>query len=264
MKETKFWFGLLIVFFIFVYAIVPAYLFGKIDLPHNVINYKQIERHSCHIMIEEPTILFRLDDVRGYSKPTPEIVNKFIKENISITLGVIPVGLDSELKRYLISIKSNPLIEIAQHGYKHNVSESDISVNNLIEGRLILQRDLGVLPITYIPPLNNISENAYYRLSSYFKVISGGQNNLKSGDIAEIGQTIGTYDYEKNYSFSNTEIVETCRQNLAKFNFCVVTLHPQEFKSQEDYVLLDDLLWQLNKLNTEYKTFAQATYCTDD
>src|SRR5665647_2502612 len=76
-------------------------------------------------------IVFRDDDVMPFLNMAPfEAVNQVqIDENVPVTLAITPhpdtsldgneMLMDSSFLNYLLSIKTNPLFEFAQHGYNH-------------------------------------------------------------------------------------------------------------------------------------------------
>jgi Uncharacterized protein conserved in bacteria (DUF2334) len=82
----------------------------------------------------EKHIIFRDDDIAPWSDlSTLKIVNQaFIDENVPETLAITPhpstdssdnnqneLFMDTSMLNYLLSIKTNPLFEFAQHGYTH-------------------------------------------------------------------------------------------------------------------------------------------------
>jgi Uncharacterized protein conserved in bacteria (DUF2334) len=83
----------------------------------------------------EKHIIFRDDDIAPWSDlSTLKIVNQaFIDENVPKTLAILPhpstdssdnnqneLFMDTSMLNYLLSIKTNPLFEFAQHGYNHH------------------------------------------------------------------------------------------------------------------------------------------------
>src|SRR3989344_6997427 len=122
-----------------------------------------------------------MDDVRAYSVPSPVIIDETLKENISITLGIIPNDLekDRSIVNYLNKIKSNPRIEIAQHGLYHSPVDSSLSEDELLQGYGIIEKEIGVKPVTYIPPYNNVSASTLRFIKKYFKVISSSEVIMK-------------------------------------------------------------------------------------
>ena len=266
MNKTKIWFGLMIVFLITLWAITPFW-FGKISIMEiTPIIYNSTKHHSCVITIAEPTIILRMDDVRVYSSPAEKLISEILKQNLSIVLGVIPRDLekDKTIIDYLKKIKINKNIEIAQHGFYHNETDINITEDNLIEGNIKIQKIIGIQPISYIPPFNKISDPSKLKLEKHFKVISA-KNSLKEGKIAEIGQTIGTYDYSKNIDISNDDVIKECKKYLEFTNICVVVLHPQEWGENklENFEDFQDLLYKLKQLNTTFSTFNKVVFCEE-
>jgi hypothetical protein len=217
-------------------------------------------------MPKEPTIILRIDDVRAYSTTSKPLIDEIIRRNMSATLGVIPRDLekDKKIPDYLIEIKENSLIEIAQHGANHNESDINISEETLLEGNKKIQEIIGIKPITYIPPYNNISEESKEMIGDYFSLLSGDQDILKNDKIPEIGYTVSTYSYTTQQIVSNKEIISKCKQSLEKNNLCVVMIHPQEYSSDpnnpkeispERFNDFKEMLDGLEKLESNFGTF---------
>jgi peptidoglycan/xylan/chitin deacetylase (PgdA/CDA1 family) len=253
-------------------------LFGNGGIYLNLNNYKcvtyeQKEHSSCHINIIEPTIVLRIDDVRVYSVPTPYLVDEIINRNLPVTLGVIPRDLekDKEMQKYLLEIKENPNIEIAQHGTNHNEYDKNITEDILLEGNKKIQEILGIKPVTYIPPYNQITSEAREIVSKYFRIISGEEKVIKEGqNIAEIGYTAGTYRYNENEIIGIDEIIKKCEESLEKTNICVIMIHPQEYSnninnavelSEEKFEDFRELLDKLEKLDARFSTFNDLVTC---
>ncbi len=266
-----------IVFYLYFIRVFSGYSYfdnsgGNFD---NFITYNQSQHQSCHINIIEPTIVLRIDDIRAYSILTQYLVNEIINRNLSATLGVIPYNLEKDkiLQKYLLNIRENPNIEIAQHGTYHNESDINISEEELLSGNIKIQETLGVKPITYIPLYNNVTTEAKNMISKYFKIISGEQEILKEGEkIAEIGYTTTTYFYTQNQTNPIEQIVEKCKQSLHKTNLCVVALHPQEYStdinnpsvlSKEKFEEFKLILDKLQELNARFSTFKDIAACSD-
>lgn len=231
--------------------------------------------NSCHINIIDRTIVLRMDDVRSYSIPSPTLINEVINRELSITLGVIPNGIEKDRKilKYLLKIKDNPLIEIAQHGTRHDEFDVNITEKVLLEGGAKIRKFLRVEPVTYIAPYNEITKEARDIISKYFRIISAGYGVIKEGDnIAELGYTVESYDYEKLQITSNEDIINECKSSLDKTNLCVVGLHPQEYStdinnpddiSKERFNDFTEMLDELQKLNVKFSTFNDLVVCTD-
>ena len=269
------------VIFIFIIMIIYFYFtFFRgntlfIDKYDNLTIYEQVEHHSCHITLTEPTIILRLDDVRANSYPTKYVVDELLANNMSVVLGVIPEYLedDIDMRKYLISLKNNPHIEIAQHGFYHNESDLNITEEQLLEGNRIIQENIGVQPITYIPPYNKVAASSLVYIENHFKVISSGESNLKEGEIAYLGQTISNYYYNSEEEVEMGQIISKCKTSLDLFNICVITLHPQEYStdindpddiSKEKMDRLEEMIARLKGLNASSGTFKDIVQCYKD
>ncbi len=277
MRHTRHHFLFMILFFLFLIlggSFLYQYL-NSLRFQNSLIIYNQSQHQSCYMTIIEPTIVLRIDDVKAYSILTPYLVDEIIGRNLSAILGLIPSDLekDKKIQEYLLEVRENPNIEIAQHGTYHNESDINISEEELLSGNIKIQETLGVKPITYIPPYNNVTTEAKNVISRYFKIISGEQEILKEGKkIAEIGYTTTTYLYTQNQTTPIEQIVEKCKQSLDKTNLCVVILRPQEYSTDinnpvdlssekfEDFKLMLD---KLQELNAKFSTFKDIVTCFD-
>lgn len=260
-----------------IYSYNPA-LPGSFDKTKNrdymtgLVTYTSKEHNSCHINVAEPTIVLRMDDVRAYVVQVPYLVDEVIGRNMSITLGVIPQNLEkrSNATEYLIKNRFSKYIEMAQHGTAHNESDINISEEDLFKGYAKIERYIGVKPVTYIPPYNKITPEAAERVSEYFRVISGRNDVLKEGEIAEIGQNAQTYFYSNNKYVPVETIIDTCNKSLQQTNICVVTIHPQEYSSNiskpddlspDKFNEFKEMLGRLQQLNATFSTFNELVSC---
>src|SRR5674476_606016 len=143
----------------------------------------------------EKHIIFRDDDIAPWSDlSTLKIVNQaFIDENVPATLAITThpstdssddnqneLFMDTSMLNYLLSIKTNPLFEFAQHGYTHAtggvgstllvgatlVGDSEYSgrpytdqYNSIKHGWDDIAEALGVTPRTFVPPWNDGDSN---------------------------------------------------------------------------------------------------------
>ncbi len=109
MNLQKLVFSFIILGFLLIVGIIPpflsnsktVYLNEEISLTNiDIISYYSIENHTstCYLNMSEPTLFLRLDDVRAYSVPSPFVIDEALRRNLSITLGVIPEGLDKDYK----------------------------------------------------------------------------------------------------------------------------------------------------------------------
>ena len=141
--------------------------------------------------------------------------------------------------------------EIAQHGYDHSVADANISLENLIKGKELIINKLGIIPITYIPPYHNITQEAMDNLKGEYYFESGDSFKISSS-LIEIGINAQIFDYSKNSSLVSA-VFEKCNDSLKKNKLCVILIHPTEFKENE----LDEFLDEIIKQNLSTTTFKQ-------
>lgn len=274
MRTTKIWFGLLILFFFLVISLAPlAIKYYQNEKYTRLITYEPIDHNSCHIGATEPTIVLRIDDIRAYSVPAHYLIDEILNRKLSVVLGVIPRNLEKDkgFIDYLQKIRTNPLVEIAQHGTEHNENDMDITNESLKEGNIKIQELVGVKPVTYITPFNEISSASREIVSHYFRIISGKQGVIKEGEeVAEIGYTAATYDYANSQEVSIETIVSKCEDALNKTNLCVIMIHPQEYSSninnskslsEDKFNEFKDLLTRLQELDARFSTFNDIVSC---
>ena len=117
------------------------------------------------------TIIFRSDDAEAYFglDLLRTITDTLISNGVPQTVGVIPshpsgdvLGDDPAMVAYLNTIKANPLVELALHGYTHSSYEFDSLTQAQAESRIdsglaVMNQYLGMKPVTFIPPYNAFS-----------------------------------------------------------------------------------------------------------
>jgi peptidoglycan/xylan/chitin deacetylase (PgdA/CDA1 family) len=128
--------------------------------------------------------IFRDDDISPFMRlDALKAVNQVhIDENVPVTLGIIAhpnlnvsgneLLTDKETLSYLQSLTTNPLFELAQHGYTHRndtqnkVGSSEFrgspyidQFNAMKQGRDDITEALGVTPTTFIPPWDAGDQN---------------------------------------------------------------------------------------------------------
>jgi phage gp45-like len=131
-------------------------------------------------------IIFLDEDIAPWSDlNTLKNVNQvFIDENVPTTLAIIPhpdtdssldnqneLYMDTSMLNYLLSIKTNPLFEFAQHGYNHATGSIDGNgseysgrpykdqYNSIKQGWDDIAEALGVATTTFVPPWNDGDTN---------------------------------------------------------------------------------------------------------
>jgi hypothetical protein len=252
---------------------------ATVSLDTRIVRYDTGGNGSCRLHLPGPTIVLRMDDVRAYSYPAPFLINETLRRNIPIVLGLMPA--DAELDRtmigYLHSIRDSPLIEIAQHGSNHTLSDINMSEAELLAGKNKIEDLFGASPITYIPPYNEISDGLRAALARNFKVLSSDWDLSFNSSLIELGQNVETHvfsnrtDSQPQGDVPAWTIVSDCRSALNSTGLCVVTLHPQEFSSKlvgvrdlpaEKFGRYWDILDGLQSLNATFRTFRELIDCS--
>lgn len=163
------------------------------------VNYYEENHHnSCHVIVTQPSIVIRIDDIQNYNAPLRDMMTEILRRNLPMTIGVIPmrIGHEPEFDKFLYDTAQNSKVEIAMHGYAHLPSDRNITEIELQQGFERLASLTRMVPVTYIPPFNSITKEGYALVEQRFKIISGTGAVMKSGHIAEVGQTVETFDYE--------------------------------------------------------------------
>lgn len=150
-------------------------------------------------------VIVRDDDTNYYTQPEhlETLYRPFLAKGQPVNLAVIPEvsnsSQNSEGKRegflrgirengwekfssntgLVEFIRSNPLLEVAQHGYDHSYFEFDSADYANIKARIEKgQRELQAAGIdkvsTFVAPYDKISKTAYSALAERFKIISTG------------------------------------------------------------------------------------------
>lgn len=241
--------------------------------------------NNCYMKtINNPTIILRIDDLGAwhYNNAVRVITEDIVSKDMSVVLGVIPFNIEKD-KSFMDwarqdSIRLNPKIEIAQHGYIHSVEEfknlsySDAS-KSIESGRELLMSKLGVVPVTFIPPYNVYSNGTSKAVKDNgFKIISSGQNEYSFFEhVLYIGYNTKTYDFDKRVNVPVEETIKDCEDSLKKRKLCVVMIHPQDYMSKDSsgqlnidnikYAEFLRLLSELDKLNAEFSTFRENLRC---
>lgn len=242
--------------------------------------YDQTNGNSCHAVVTENSIVLRIDDVTDNSLPSQEMILEILRRGHSVTLGVIPDRLSNQHKYhdFLVQTAANPLVEIAVHGSNHSSSDINISEAELVRGWEKTVSLLGVAPVTYIPPYNQVTPEAYELISKHYKVLSRTGAGFNSGHgAAEVSQTVETYDYETvNHLHGGPTaidtIIDSCSAALRRNRVCVVTFHPQELSTNITRAVdvnaskklhFMATLDALETLNATFVTLKDTTRCSE-
>ncbi len=236
------------------------------------------------------TIILRMDDIAAYQyRGTSEkLVEDIIDRDMKITIGLIPKRLDRDkvLVDWLNEMKTNPNFEIALHGYLHtnnefkNLNGQEASAA-LVEGSNIVVNNIGVKPITFIPPNNQYSGDSLDASKDLgFKVFSGDENDYflsKDNEFVSLGYTSRTYEFDNKRFVPLDEVIGNCKKTLYEKDYCVVMLHPQdylkksptgeiinefdEYRYNEFQKMLGELEVLADEQDAEFKTFKDLVEC---
>ena len=233
------------------------------------------------------TIILRLDDVKAwqYYDITTDMTSLILSKNMTLTIGVIPKDIEKDkilFLPWLNKIKDNPNIEIALHGYLHERSEfknlnEEEATYRIKKGKELLLKYADVVPVTFIPPENEFSDETLDALSNEgFKVLSAGnpkdikisQYNPIRDNLIYIGKTSETYNYHLNKFIPAEQVLKECKIRLDEDGLCVIMLHPQDFLSldrtqidEEKYNEFIKLLDGLEDFNADFKNFKDVANC---
>jgi predicted deacetylase len=226
---------------------------------------------------QERTIILRMDDIAAWQYETESkvLVSDILKRNLAVSLGVIPEGLENDMRvvNWLREIRKDNKIEIVLHGYNHDPNEFiDLSKKEatlkIIEGKKILKNVIRVEPITFIPPYNEYSSGTIQALEDEgFRVFSAKNDEFDiDKSMISLGFNARTYEFDKERYVPVEEVIENCAKSLDDNGICVIMMHPQDYmrdgemdmNKYGDFILL---LNELKKLDADFKTFKDMLTC---
>jgi peptidoglycan/xylan/chitin deacetylase (PgdA/CDA1 family) len=273
MKNIKLYYTFIIVFWIGL-IVLSSIAFSNIFHPEKTINSILSEISNQSNILGDSIelnngryIILRIDDVQAWylNKVSIQMIDTILKNNLAVSVGVIPdkIEKDSLILDYLKSKIDNPKFEIAQHGTFHYTNEfEDLNYNETLE-RIILGREeitdnLGITPVTFIPPYNEYNNDTLKALENLgFKIFSAKENEFKIDNLSLIGFNTRTKEVNATEINEINEVVNECNVSLNYRNSCVVMIHPSDFvvNGKFKYQEFLDLLSGLKKLNADFVTF---------
>ncbi len=285
MIHKKILFSTLIVFFLFV-LIFSSLLLNNIVTFSDPVSYASQENPyqslQCFpIYPQTPTIILRLDDIQAnvYKDIRFTLIDEILQRNMSLVVALIPKNIeyDRELRDYLREKSIDTKIEIAQHGALHDAEEfktmdEQEAVERIQEGFKKINRNIGVYPLTFVPPSNEYSSGTIAALKKIgFKTVSAKENEYYfDGDLFFLGKTTETYDFANSRFISAEEVIDACEEGLALRNICVITIHPQDYLDDQDeideerYQEFIKLLDELKKKDVVFKTPREMISCIEN
>ena len=204
-------------------------------------------------------VVFRLDDVQGDWIENAQLapMNLFISKNQSLTLGLImnPVGNDTKIINKVHEGQQKGLFELALHGWNHvnytKLSEQE-QKNSLLNANEKMQRLVGHKSNIFITPYDTFNNNTLKAMNQLgLRVLSSGaraENSFDQGKSVFISDgKINTNETQRVvYHLPSTityrdfvngtwikiplkEILTAADNNIAKYGYAVIVLHPQDF-----------------------------------
>jgi peptidoglycan/xylan/chitin deacetylase (PgdA/CDA1 family) len=228
---------------------------------------------------KNPTIIIRMDDIGAWNRyeTSKLLTDTILKHNYKVSLGVIPydIGKDKRIVSWLRKLREDDRVEITLHGYNHEpnefmkLSKEDADLH-IKKGKDILIKNIGVSPVTFIPPYNEYSSPTIEVLKENgFLIFSAKEDEFEiSNNFISLGYNSRAYDFAEERFIPNDEIIENCKTSLNEKNICVILMHPQDYAiSGEDIIdeqLFEEftnLLNELGNLEAEFKTFNDQLVC---
>ena len=283
MIHKKILFSLFILFFLLLLITSSLFFNDVLTVSNTLVTAEdQYGNLQCYpIYPDTPTVVFRLDDIQAnvYKNIRFLIIDEILKRNMAVVVGLIPkkIELDRELKNYLREQSRNSHFEIAQHGYLHtpeefkNISEEE-SYEQIQEGFAKISQNIGLYPLTFIPPSNEYSKGTIESLKKMgFKIVSAKEDEyFFDGAIFFMGKTAETYDFFHKRFIPAAEVLEACEVGLELRNFCVIVIHPQDYLNDQSeidearYSEFLKLLNELEKKNLTFKAPHEMIYCKEN
>jgi hypothetical protein len=226
----------------------------------------------------ERVIILRMDDVQayGWDDISINITETVLKNNMSITLGMIPDGLEkpNPMRAFLMKNSKNPGIEIAQHGTdKHDDPLTNASVGEIYNSTKIgmqkIAMSTGFVPITFVTPFNDYSLESTEAFSKLgFRILSAKEREFRTnGYLTLIGYDTQTKVYGQPDLVNISTVVYLCNLSLNSKNTCVIMMHPQDYADengrmdQKKYKEFIELIDGLKKLDAKFVNFKDMVLC---
>lgn len=228
--------------------------------------------------LNDRLVVLRLDDVQAtmWSKTSRMLIEGAIGKGVTMVAGVIPKGLDADVKMDSLLRRERCNIEVALHGWDHGRSaytpgeldgppefsqlSADQAMPLLLAGKSVLEKLTGGAVTTFIPPNNLASDGTVEALKETgFDVISSGGDDT-------FDYSIPTYDFLKQSIVPVDDILTACNRKFSEGKFCVVMFHPQEY-SNPDRTLNEEvyhdhflaIIDRLKEAGTSFTTFKELS-----
>lgn len=243
---------------------------------------------ACPTYPDPKTVIFTLSDIQAYwlENEASELVRLHAMNNLPVTLGVIPEGLE-ERKGIPCSITENlrmwsfnrpDAIEIACHPYNHANYENwsfNEQVNDMIKSKETLQELCWTIPKTFSPAWTwgneatpyaikeagleigiNPQENEY--LYHHNKHFDGKPKAIILHDGLEFGKVSDGFDFE---NWDPNLLAQ--KINNSRKPYVVVRYHQQDFEGKDrwDFDEFGKFLNKMREGNPNFTFMTARDYC---
>lgn len=272
---------------VFVFTcVVWSILFSYKIVKHHTVSAPTAIRDSfCERRVDgagytlnDRLVVLRLDDVQAtmWSKTSRMLIEGAIGKGVTMVAGVIPKGLDADVKMDSLLRRERCNIEVALHGWDHGRSvytpgeldgppefsqlSADQAMPLLLAGKSVLEKRTDGAVTTFIPPNNQASDGAVEALKGTgFDVISSGGEDT-------FDYSIPTYDFQKQSIVPVDDVLTACNRKFSEGKFCVIMFHPQEYSNADrtlnDEVYRDHFLALIDRLKeggASFTTFRELS-----
>ena len=198
-------------------------------------------------------IAFRLDDVQDYwlSQASIELIETFKERELPFTIGVLAnnFGEDEELTNLVqvLAKDSQYKLEIASHGTVHDdftTMSNQEQKTRIAESIVNLETVTGITPKVFIPPfgafnegtITALKENGITHFSPSFITGNDSIIPIKEDNFYQLPSGAITGEESNFYSnfvgLSSDETFSLIEDDLDKYGYSIVTMHPQEFSAE--------------------------------
>jgi peptidoglycan/xylan/chitin deacetylase (PgdA/CDA1 family) len=207
-----------------------------------------------------------MDDVQDYWIQDEQIaaMNLFLSKNHSLSLGLImhQIGNDPKIVNKVNEGSNKGLFELAIHGWDH-VDYTKLSPNeqknSMLNANTKIQKMFATKSNIFIPPYDTFDNSTLKAMSELgIKIVSSAtyaEDNFNGGDsifnatsntqgskdnkktitnnaqIYHLPATVSFKDYEGSKVTKNSikTIIDNATDNINKYGYAVIVLHPQDF-----------------------------------
>jgi Uncharacterized protein conserved in bacteria (DUF2334) len=213
--------------------VVPVKSYNNLEILSGVF-------YSCRDLkpvSSEKKVVLRIDDIQAnYLRDVSiSMIEDAAEREMKTYLAVIPYSLDGDREVSTYLKKNSCWFEVAMHGWDNGIAKgsTDIpefaglsyeeAVKRIRLGKVSLKKNLNVVPVSFVPPNNEYSEET-------------GRALRDEGFVIVSAEGEKSFDYDAStYDFLNDELVPTervlneCMAAIDAKKYCIIMMHPQDF-----------------------------------